>query len=210
MSRRARLQAAGLALAVAAGAAGCSGGGGSSTPAAPAPGRVNVQVTAGPVQVEQGGTAPGALSDQDRDAVIDVVRRFVTAATLDPLAGKPVGDLAPLFSTAAAPGLTGADRAALVDDGLPEATGRTTATVAPVGLTALSDAGGSIGLVGATLALDVSARTGRGPVTIKRSGELVLAHAPDGWKIDSYRLLVARDGAGLGPSTPPTSAASSS
>lgn len=210
MSRRARLQAVGLTLAVVAGAAGCSGGGGSSQPVSSPPGRVNLELAAGPIQVEQGGAAASTLSDQDRDAVIDVLRRFVTAGTLDPLAGKPVGDLAPLFSAAAAPGLTGPDRAALVDEGLPEATGRTTAVAAPVGLTALSDGGGSIGLVGAALTLDVSAKTARGPVTIKRSGELVLAHAPDGWKIDSYRLLVARDGAGLGPSTPPSSAASSS
>ncbi len=188
-----------MLLAGTAAIAACSGGSGGSS-AAPAPAEARLKLETGPVSVEAAGT-PGTLSDADQAAILDVLRRYVVAGTLDPLAGKPVGDLAPLFSPAATPGLTGADRAALVDEGLPAATGRTTAMAPPVALTALSDGAGTIDLVGAALAVDVAAPTARGRVSVKRSGELVLTRTPDGWKIDSYRLLVARDGAGLGTST---------
>jgi hypothetical protein len=206
LSRRARLGSIVL-LATAVGIAGCSGGGSDADAGTVPRRRVSLEVSAGPVAVEAAGTTAGTLSDQDRDAVVDVVRRYVTAGTIAPLEGKPVGDLAPLFSTAAAPGLVGPDRAALVDEGLPEATGRATATAAPLAITALSDSAGAIDLVGTALTLDVAAKTAAGPVAVKRAGELVLTRTPEGWKIDSYRLLVTRDGAGLGPATPPSSAA---
>jgi hypothetical protein len=196
-ARRARLQAAAVVLVGALGLAAC-GGGGSDGSTSSGSGAVKLTVAPGPVTVEAAGIPAGTLSDQDRDAIVAVVRRYITAGTLDPLAGKPVGNLAPLFSSAATAGLTGADRAALVDEGLPPATGTVTATAAPVALTALSDPAGTIDLVGATLTLDVAAKTARGPVTVKRDGELVLRRAPEGWKIDSYRVTVNRDGAGLG------------
>jgi hypothetical protein len=199
LTRRARLQAGALLLAGAAIAAGCSGDSGANT--APTPSSdVQLDLTAGPVVVEAAG-APATLADTDRDAIVDVVRQYVTAATLAPLRGRPVGDLAPLFTPAARGGLTGIDRAALVDEGIPEVTGRTRATAFPVGLTALSDRAGAIDLVGASFAFDIAGRARQGPVSVKRSGELVLMRSPEGWLIDSYRVTVERGGAGLGPST---------
>lgn len=198
-TRRARLQAGALLLAGAAIVAGCGGDSGANT-ATTRSSDVQLDITAGPVAVEAAG-APATLADADRDAIVDVVRKYVTVATLAPLRGRPVGNLAPLFTPAARGGLEGADRAALVDEGLPKATGRTRSTSFPVALTALSDRGGAIDLVAASFAYDVATRAEQGPVTVKRSGELVLARSPEGWLIDSYRVTVERDGAGLGPST---------
>ena len=205
-TRRARLQAGALLLAGAAIAAGCSGDSGADTAATTRSGDVQIDITAGPVAVEAAG-APATLADGDRDAIIDVVRRYVAAATLAPLRGKRVGDLAPLFTPAARAGLEGTDRAALVDEGVPEVTGRARSTSFPVGLTALSDRAGAIDLVGASFAYEVAARAENGPLTVKRSGELVLTRSPEGWLIDSYRVTVERDGAGLGPSTTTATAA---
>lgn len=191
---------AGLALTLAA----C--GGGSGETAAPTtttrPG-TELTIAAGPVALESAGPA-GALSDADRDAVIDTVRRYVTAATVDPLLGRGVGDLAPLLGAAVGSSLTAEDRAALVDEGLPEASGTVHAVATPVALTALVDQAGAVDLVGAALDLTVDARTKQGPVTVHRFGELVLARDGAAWRIDSFRLSVDRAGAGLEPATTTT------
>ncbi|MBM3676114.1 MAG: hypothetical protein FJW88_14470 [Actinobacteria bacterium] len=174
------------------------GGAGASEKAATTTTRVGSTMTieAGTVTVESAG-APLGLADADRDAVVETVRRYVKAATVDPLLGEGVGDLAPLLAATVGSGLTPADRAALVDEGLPESTGTVEAVVAPVVLTALADRAGAIDLVGAGLDVTVTAKTARGPVVVHRAGELILVRDGAAWRIESFRLLVDRSGRGL-------------
>ena len=98
----------------------------------------SLELESGGVQVETTG-APATLGNADRDAIVDTVRRYVIAATIDPFHGKPVGDLAPLFTLPAVAALNGLDRVAALDEGVPKATGLVKVTSAPMILTALSD-----------------------------------------------------------------------
>lgn len=181
-------------LAVSLGA--CGGGGADSAKKTTVPAGSTLELTAGQVQVEAAGT-PGTLSDTDRDAIIDTLRKYVVAATIDPLHGKPVGNLAPIFTAEATASLTGPDGAAATDQGVPKATAQVKAKAPPVLLTALSDPSGAIDLVGATLYLDVNTKAAGGPVHLLRTGELVLRRDAGTWKIASYKLSVNRTGAGI-------------
>jgi hypothetical protein len=182
-----------LAVAV----AGCGGGGGDAdASSAEAPPGSSLELVAGPVHVESTGN-PGVLADSDRKAIVDTIRRYVIAATIDPLHGKPVGDLEPIFTPPAVAALAGLDRVAALDEGIPEATSDVKVTSNPLFLTALSDASGAINLVGSSLYLDAKTETERGPVRVKRSGELVLSRDAGTWKIASFRLSADRTGAGL-------------
>ncbi len=109
---------------------------------------------------------PPRCRDADRDAIVDTVRRYVIAATIDPFHGKPVGDLSSLFTLPAVAALNGLDRVAALDEGIPKATGTVKVTAAPMILTAFSDPMGGINLVGTSLYIDARAnaeeRTGTG------------------------------------------------
>lgn len=192
------LLGAALALSIAA----CGGGGSSAKPAAAPPAGSNLTLAAGPVQVEASGT-PGTLAAADQAAIIATLRKYVTVATIDPLHGKPVGNLSAVFTAPALASLTGANRDAAVDDGMPKATTTVTVKNPPVALTALSDPNGSINLVGAPLFLITDTKTATGPVHVVRTGEVMLSHDASGWKIASYKLTVDRTGTGL--PTPTTS-----
>jgi len=197
------LVGAALALSLAA----CSGGGSAAKAKAPAPTGSKLTLAAGPVQVQAAGT-PGTLSDADRNAIITTLRSYVTAATIDPLDGKPVGDLSKVFTPEALAALTGVNRDAAVDDGLPKATGTVTAKNPPVTLTALSDQTGAIDLVAAPLFLDVHAKASGGQLRVLRTGEVLLQQTAGTWKIASYKLTVDRTGAGLpSPTTSSTAKA---
>ena len=91
---------AGLAV-----AACSSGGSAKATPTTTAP-NARVRVTPGLVSVASAGPA-AQLSDADRDAVLAAVGSYVKDATIAPLEGKPVPDLASHFAAAAAPALAG-------------------------------------------------------------------------------------------------------
>ena len=182
-----------LTLALAA----CSGGGDdSSAPKTKAPEGSTLELVAGDVRVESTGN-PGSLADADRDAIVDTIRKYVIAATIDPLHGKKVGDLEPLFTPQAGAALAGFDRAAALDEGMPKATGTVAVESAPLLLTALSDPTGAINLVGTSLYLDAKADSDRGPIRVQRSGELVLTRDAGTWKISSFKLAADRTGAGL-------------
>jgi hypothetical protein len=184
----------------------CSGGGSDVNAKAPAPAGAKLTLAAGPVQVQAAGT-PGTLSDADRDAIIATLRKYVTAATIDPLHGKPVGNLATVFTPEALAALTGPNRDAAVDDSMPKATGTVTATNPPITLTALSEPSGEINLVAAPLLLQVDAKASGGQVRVLRTGEVLLTHDAGTWKIASYKLTVDRTGAGLpAPTTSSTKA----
>ena len=212
MALASRFRRASFALAVtctlAVGAAACSGGGGKSASTPTTRPGTAVPIAAGPVTVTASGIA-GTLSNADREAIVETVRRYVTAASIDPFRGRPVGDLASVFAATAVTAANGPDRATVVDDGLPKATGKVTATAKPLAITALTDPSGAVVLVGVTLDLDVRASAAKGPVRVKRTGELVLEKDGPSWKITSYRLAVDRSGAGLGPAAAPTSTTAS-
>ena len=205
--RRASLSTASLcALAVA--VAACSGGGGKSASTSTTRSGTAVTIAAGPVTIAASGAA-ATLSDADRTAVVDTVRRYVTAASIDPLQGRPVGELAVVFTPSATTQVKGPDRAAMLDDELPKATGKVTATATPLAMTALSDPTGAIVLVGVNLDLHLRAAAAKGPVDVKRTGALVLAKDGDSWKIASFRVTVDRTGAGLPPTAASTSTTAS-
>lgn len=180
---------------------GCSGGGGDSPSATvKSPEGSSLELEAGGVQVETTG-APATLGKADQDAIVNTVRRYVIAATIDPFHGKPVGDLAPLFTVPAVAALNGLDRVAALDEGVPKATGIVKVKSAPMILTALSDPMGGINLVGTSLFIDASTTTEDGPVRVKRTGELVLSRDAGTWKIASFKLAADRSGSGLGTTT---------
>jgi hypothetical protein len=165
---------------------------------------VTLSITPGPVTVAAAGN-PGVLSGADRDAIVSTVRTYVTDATIDPLLGKPVGNLAAVFAPAALGGTTGLYGAVLTDAGMPKAS-KITAAAQPIAITALSDTMQGIGLVGVPLNLQVSARTPKGAVQVHRVGELALERDGATWRIIGFRLAVSRAGADIGTTVPSTSA----
>ncbi len=182
---------------------GCSGGGSDHTGTSAkvdSPNGSSLELRSAGVQVETTG-APATLGNADRDAIVDTVRRYVIAATIDPFHGKKVGDLTPLFTLPAVAALSGLDRVAALDEGVPKATGLVKVTSAPMILTALSDPMGLINLVGTSLYIDARATTKDGPVRVKRSGQLVLSRDAGTWKIASFKLAADRSGSGLGSTT---------
>lgn len=192
---RARRPAVVLAVALAVAgpfALGACSGGGPTHAARPSTraGGVTLDVRAGPVTTESaGGTAN--LSDADRAAILAVVRDYVQQATVAPLQGRRLGDLGAVFDPAAVSSLTEANRATVLDDGLPRASGRITANVQPVPLRVLTDPSGVV-LVGASLALRVDAPVRGGHVQVQRLGQLVLARNGGSWRVTSYQVSVER------------------
>ncbi len=182
----------------------CSDGGsteaGSSTTTRP---DASVTVTAGLVGVSSAGP-PVELPAVDRDAVLAAVTDYVQQATLDPLDGAPTKDLAAQLTASAVPALTGPEHDALVDVGVPPATGAVKVTLAPVNLRGLADRAGTIDLVGATVDLTAHAPVAKGRVTIHRTGELMFTREGAAWKLLSFKLTVTRDGPGLDSATAST------
>jgi hypothetical protein len=193
-----RRRACWAAVAVGLVAVGCSGDGSSeSAPSTTTRPDARVRATAGLVSVATAG-APVELAPADRDAIVDAVGGYVQDATVAPLEGKDVPDLADRFAPTSAAALQGAERDTLVDVGVPRATGRVTPTLQPVNLRGLADGSGAVDLVGATLDVTVHATAAAGPITIHRTGELMFTRDAGTWKILGFKLAVTRDGAGLG------------
>jgi hypothetical protein len=142
--------------------------------------------SAGPVSTATGNAAWAG--------VLDTLNRYLDAAVVTPLrSGGPAGDLTPLFSRPAlervAPG--GADRFAIIDENLPPVSDlRSERAVA--GLTGLAGTDGTVSVVTAGLDLHLIGHINGAPVTVVRTGELVLM--PDGgtWRIDAYDVNVVR------------------
>lgn len=190
---RAPVAVLGVALAITFTA--CSGGGDDS-PNTAAPAGTTLKLDAGDVVVDAAGP-PGTLAAADEDAIIETLRKYVIAATVDPMHGKKVGDLSAVFTADAAASLTGLNRDTALDEGVPKATTTVKAIAGAVTLTALSDQSGAIDLVGATLFLDVNAKARTGPMRVLRTGELIVKRDAGAWKISSYKLSVNRTGSGL-------------
>ncbi len=156
--------------------------------------------------MEAAANVSRATSDATWAGVLDTLDRYLEAGVLTPLeTGGPAGDLGPLFTANAVDRVTtGPDRAAFVDEGLPATSGlRSDAAVAT--LTGLAGTDGTVSVVDATLDLRLSGQAGGAPVTVQRTGDVVLL--PDGgtWKIDAYDVRVSRT---VGDATTTTKASS--
>ena len=193
MRRLGRLAAFAVAVVAVGALNGCSDGKPAAVPGTgPAP---PISFTVSGEEVA-GVTAPGpGFPDDVRGKVMATLERYLGDAVVAPLrTGRPAGDMGPLFTGPALARLSGPDRAALVDEGLPPATGLT-ADAVTARLAALADAAGTVVVV--TAAVELRLRTG-GPddVRIARTGDLVLVADGDGWKIDGYEIRTTRDSAG--------------
>ncbi len=162
-----------------------------------------VKIDPGAVTVYKVGEAPDTIPDDVRNAVIATLTGYVNAATVAPLRKGKVDDvgLATALAPAVAARLTGPDRAVLVDEGLPKATSKVEVAATPVALTGLADGTGSIVVVTATVDATATAKTTKGKLLIKRTGDLVLEPDNGTWKITGYTLNVDRVGKAVRPTT---------
>lgn len=189
-----RLLAAVAALAVASvSVAACSGGGGDDDSGAPQrePPRYAFTLLAADVHATV-GPAP-AFPEQVSTEVLRTLNDYLTVAVVEPLrTGAPPGDLAGVFTPAAAARLAGPDRAALVEEGTP-GRGEVRQDRANVRLNALVGPDTSVVVVTAQIdvALEVTRAGARTAVT--RGGELVLAADGDAWRIEGYDVRTQRD-----------------
>jgi len=171
------------------------GGGGSDDQ--PGVGPTVVQVDPGEVVSETVGPAAPFPEDQ-RDILVRKVRDYVEAATIEPLrSGRPAKGLEPIFDAAALTTLQGPDGAVMLDQGLPEVTGKLSAVTEPVAINALADGTGAWIMASARLNLDVTGRLDNGKLKIIRIGELLFV--PDGgdWKVTAFDVVVERSGPGV-------------
>jgi hypothetical protein len=195
---------AALVVVLGLGATGCSGS--SSPKRAVAP-----PTTAAPVvKLSVSGTdviwtgKPGSFPDATKAGVMATLDQWLTGAVVTPLQSGAAGDISPLFSPEVAPRLAGPDRVALVDEGLPRATGITPAAQT-VKLTALIDAVGAVALVTATLDVRLDIAAVGGPYSVTHLGELMLQQDGGTWRIAGYDVRsVHEDAAGVTSTTATT------
>jgi len=201
MSRRILLLVAGLALLT-----GCSPPVSSAysnhVSAGPEASDRHIAISGAGFDMQAAGNVSRATSDATWAAVLATLNRYLEAAVLVPLfTGGPAGDLAPLFTSPAVDRvLKGADRAAIIDEGLP-ATADVRSESAVATLTGLAGTDGVVSVVSASLDLRLSGQANGAPVTVVRTGDLVLL--PDGgtWKIDAYDVRASRSVAGATSTT---------
>jgi hypothetical protein len=155
--------------------------------------------------VHTAGTVSQATFDATWAGVLATLNRYLEAAVLTPLrTGGPAGDLSPLFTPLAVDRVTtGPDRAAFIDEGVPQVTDLH-ADAAVARLTALAGADGSVSVVDASVDLRLTAEANGAPVSVTRTGDMVLM--PDGgnsgsWRIDAYDITARRTFAGAATTT---------
>jgi hypothetical protein len=143
-----------------------------------------------------------------RDAALATLGNYVETGIVAPLRKGTVDDaaLATVFDEAAIARLVGAERAIVLDEGLPKAVGKVTVTTPPVPLTALADRDGKVVLVTVGVQFAVKARAENGVIQINRTGSFVLAPDATGtWKITGWTLTTDRGGPGVAPASTPAS-----
>src|SRR5205085_3133215 len=96
--------------------------------------------------------------------------------------------LAAVFGPPASDRMTGPDRAALVDEGLPKPQSARV-DVASADIVALT----GLTVVSAGIHLLIEAKIGGTPLRIERTGELQLSLQGDAWKVIGYDVRVTRD-----------------
>jgi hypothetical protein len=184
-----------------------SGGGGGGDTAEPPKASTNVELEPGAITVEWPGFGPSPIAEGASDQVMSAIGLYIDQGVVPALRGKKVdpADLSGAFDEAAIARISATDtqdRAALFDEGVPEAIGKLTITAANVPMTALNDGQNSTLLVNADLVLNIEGINKQGKFTITRLGELVFAPDTSGaWKITGWSILVDRQGAGFPTTT---------
>jgi hypothetical protein len=160
----------------------------------PVPPPEPIVITGTGFDLHTAGRVPTAAFNAAWEGVLDTLNRYLEAAVVVPLrTGGPAGDLAPLFSGPAAAKVTtaGPDRSAFIDEGLPPLQNvRKERAVAQ--LTALAGTDGVMSVITAGLELRLIGHIDGAPVTVTRTGELVLMPEGGRWRIDAYELKVVR------------------
>ncbi|MFM7617075.1 MAG: hypothetical protein ACKO72_06385 [Actinomycetes bacterium] len=172
-------------------------GGGNDDAAGPTTttgGAATVTLSAGPMTVERTGPT-GEASPADVQALLDAGAAYIRTASLDPMAGRAPA-LRAVTTTEAAARTTGPDGAALTDVGLGRVDAVRVAAV-PAPVTILTDANGAAVLGAVTIDVTITGEAAKGPVTVRRTGELAFTRVGDSWLLDSWRLTVTRDGRGV-------------
>ncbi len=189
--------------------ASCSGGGDDSGSASPttttAAPVTKVDLALGDVSADSAG-APVTIAADQSQHVLDALTSYVKGATVQPLrSAKPAtADFGAVFDATTLASATTTDRGVLLDEGLPKVTGDLTVTSQPVTLVGLGDQSGNLTLITAALSVDVTGATKvkDAPLHVIRNANFTLQPDPGGtWKITAYDVIVARDGAGLSPTT---------
>ena len=163
-------------------------------PVLPLPPPAPIVITGDAYDLHTAGPVSTATFNATWAGVLDTLNRYLEAAVLTPLrTGGPAGDLTPLFNPPAlervVPG--GADRFAFIDENLPPLSDlRSERAVA--GLTALAGKDGTVSVVTAGLELRLIGHVAGAPVTVVRTGELVLMPEGNTWRIDAYDIRVVR------------------
>ena len=140
------------------------------------------------------GPGNPASMESVKAALLTTFTRYLEAAVLTPLrTGGPAGEIAPLFTARAAEHLAATgERNAFVDEGLPPAT-RIVPRASTLRLTGLADQNGDVVLVTVRMDLTLLAQAPDVTVTIERGADLLFVSDGGAWKIDAYRVRVARD-----------------
>jgi hypothetical protein len=143
------------------------------------------------------------LDEPTQQAVLGAAQHYVDVALVAPLHDGAVDEgYETLFDAPVAANATGADRAALTDEGIPPVTATPTVTGTPVRIDGLADRDGHLQLVATTFTVAVEGTTASGPLAINRSVELTFAPSPDGsWRITAYRVSVGREAADASTAT---------
>ena len=165
-----------------------------AAPPPPTPILTPIAFTGDAFDLHTAGPPTNASYDATWFGVLETLNRYLEAAVVTPLrTGGPAGDLTPLFNRPAlervAPG--GVDRFAFIDENLPPVSDlRSERSVA--GLTALAGRDGKVSVVTAGLDLRLIGHIAGTPVTVVRTGELVLMPEGTTWRIDAYDIRVVR------------------
>ncbi len=171
---------------------------------APVPPAGPITFTATAFDLRAAGPVDPAASDVARAGVVDTLNRYLEAAVLQPLrSGGPAGDLTPLFTSPAVERVmaVGPDRFAFIDENLP-AVSDLRQEAAAAGLNALAGPDGIMSVVTAAVDLRLIGHIAGVPVTVVRTGELVLVPQGGTWRIDAYDIRVTRTvGAGTTSTT---------
>ncbi|MGH8979046.1 MAG: hypothetical protein ACRDV7_13290 [Acidimicrobiia bacterium] len=184
------------ALAIALFGSACSG---SDASESDKPARTTTTTTKAATVLLTGGEALVASAGPDvpideaaKQAVLGQSQRYVDTAVLAPLVDGAVGaEYAGLFDAAVNANATGADKAALTEEGTAPVTTSPNVTATPVRFDGLADRNGALLLVATTFDLDVAGDTEAGPIQIHRTNQLTFAPQPNGtWAITAYRVGV--------------------
>jgi hypothetical protein len=162
------------------------------------PSGTRVEIEPGEVVTESAGESVPFPDDQ-RDLLVERVREYVEAATGKPLrTAEPASGLEEVFDLGALAAVQGPDGTVMLDQGLPEVTGKLIARSTPVAINVLADSEGAWVLASARIELDVKGGLDDDKsLRISRRGELVFTPEAGDWKITAYDIFVERKGPGV-------------